>query len=133
MSVGVKGIVSIFVSEGLVMSVRLINNKFSVRIRREDVLMMEHRKPIEVSKLVIKNHGSVFSTSHSIKYHGLFVARSNKFEILVSWFNVVMMSVVFTVVVPEDILETVGSLGSGSVASKHSPLNCYNRIRVKSL
>ena len=53
MSVGIKRIVTELITIGFIVSIRLVDNQVSMRVRRENVLVMEHRQVVQVVELVV--------------------------------------------------------------------------------
>ena len=53
MTVGIKWIITEFITIRLVVSVGLINDQLGMRVRGENVLVMEHRFIIKMSKFIV--------------------------------------------------------------------------------
>ena len=56
MSVGIKRIVTELITIGFIVSIRLVDNQVSMRVRRENVLVMEHRQVVQVVEFVVNSN-----------------------------------------------------------------------------
>ena len=108
-SMSIERVISHLIPVWFVVRVGLIHDQVGVRVRGEDVLMVQHWKTVEVRKLVVQINFHRLHGPQPVERNKLGVALLDEGLVFLGGVHVVVVAVLLAVIVVHHVGEAVGS------------------------